>query len=282
MQIPTRLIAVLTGCVCAWAVGNAQADAPPPKGDEATHIELGIGIGGAHFADYPGASRYWNILLPLPYVTVRSPHLDANRDGVHGKVFNLDRWSLNVDFGGSVPVESSRDPERHGMPNLGWIAEAGPILRYRAWSDAATGVKFVAGLPVRAAASAQGLTLHHRGWVAEPELELTRKWVSGDTHYHADLTLSWLYATDAYFNYIYGVAPQYADATRPAYQAGGGYGGNQLSLGFGWQRDAWVYGAFLSYNNLVGAGFNTSPLVSQRHQTAFGFVVAWVFQRIDR
>ncbi|MGH8400670.1 MAG: MipA/OmpV family protein [Gammaproteobacteria bacterium] len=281
MKIPTRQIAILAGSLAVLVLTGSRAGTTSSPNDTTTHIEFGLGIGGAHFADYPGASRYRNILLPLPYITLRSPHLDANRDGMHGKLFKSERWALNVDFGGSVPVSASRDPERHGMPNLGWIAETGPILKYQAWRDDRTGFRLQMSLAERSAASAHGLSLHHRGWVTQPQLELARDWGDGTEHFHADVGVSWSYATQPYFEYVYGVAPQYADAGRPAYEATGGYGGYDLSLGFGVRHGDFVYGAFYRYINLSGASFNGSPLVSQRHQNACGFVVAWVFRRID-
>ncbi|HEX6550851.1 MAG TPA: MipA/OmpV family protein [Gammaproteobacteria bacterium] len=282
MTLPTRLLAILAGSLAALVWHDGRADSGYPPGDKRTHIELGLGIAGAHFADYPGSSRYWNILLPIPYFTLKSPRVNASRDGVHGKLWRGDRWKLNVDFSGSVPVSSSRDPERQNMPGLGWIGEVGPIYNYRLWRDNRTGFRLDFGFPVRAAISTTGFKAHHRGWVMQPELELERHWGIADTQYHADFGISWLYATDSYFNYLYGVAPEYATATRPAYQAAGGYGGYRISLGFGMRRGDVVYGMFYRYINLAGASFNTSPLVSQQHQAAFGFAIAWVFQKIDR
>lgn len=278
MRIPIPLLAAgFAALLCC----NGHADATPPPHDQATHIEFGVGLGGAHFADYPGASRYWNLLLPLPYVTLRSPRLDASRDGVRGKLFKSDKWSLTVDFGGSVPVNSTRDAERHDMPNLGWIGEAGPVLKYRAWRDARAGFQLDLSLAARFAASAQGVKLHHRGWVTEPRLALSRNWGNAGTHYHADVGVSWNYATHDYFNYVYGVSPQYADAGRPTYQAGGGYGGYAVSLGFGIKHGDMIYGAFYRYINLSGTSFSGSPLVSERHQNAFGFAIAWIFKHVD-
>lgn len=268
----------------AAAVGlipYAQADNPPPAANSASRVELGIGIAGAHFADYPGAARYWNFLLPIPFITVHTPHLDADREGVTGKLLRAEHWAVDVDFSASVPVNSSRDAPRSGMPNLGWIGEAGPVLKYRTPLATDNGLKLEVGLPLRAAISTDGWKLHHRGWVVEPWVELSREWRSGERDFHADVTLSALYASSDYFNYIYGVAPQYATLTRPAYFAGSGRGGYRVSLGFGWRQGNMVYGAFYRYINLGGASFNASPLVVQRHQNAFGFMVAWVFRTID-
>lgn len=281
MNIPTRLSTLLIVALLI-VLHDCRADTASTPDGKGTHLELGFGIAGAHFPDYPGASRYWNILLPLPYVTLQSPHLEANRDRVRSKLLHGDNWSLDVDFSGSVPVSSSRDPERNGMPDLGWIAQVGPILNYRLWRDDTTGYRLDLALPVRAAASANGLSLHHRGWVAQPALKLMRLWGDGDRHYHADVTLSRVYATNDYFNYIYGVAPEYAGLDRPAYQAGSGSGAYRLELGFGWRQGDMRWGGFVQYTDLSEAGFRDSPLVSQRHQVSFGFAVAWVFRHIDR
>ena len=281
MQTRDWLNSLLTATLAVAIASTANAGNPSPAPAATTHIALGIGIGGAHFADYPGASRYWNLVLPIPYFTVHTPHLDADRSGVTGKFLRSGLWVLDVDFSASVPVSSSRDAERSGMPDLGWIGEAGPVLKYRMWRDRHAGLKLEAGLPLRAAVSTHGWVLTHRGWVAEPWIELSRKWGNGSRRFHADVTLSAMYATSGYFNYIYGVAPQYATPTRPAYEAGSGRGGYRVSFGFGWRQGDMVYGAFYRYINLSGASFSTSPLVSQRHQDAYGFVVAWVFRRID-
>jgi MipA family protein len=282
MNIPIRLIVILAGILAASAPHASRADMAYPPDDKGTHLELGLGIAGAHFPDYPGASRYWNLLLPLPYITFRNPYIEANRERVRSKLLRGENWSLDADFSGSVPVSSSRDAERHGMPNLGWIAQVGPVLGYRIWHDDTTGYRLNLALPMRAAASANGLTLHHRGWVMQPSLKLLRLWGTGERRYHADATLSLVYATSDYFNYIYGVAPQYADLNRPTYQAGSGFGAYRLELGFGWRQGDMRWGGFLQYTDLSGASFRDSPLVSQRHQVSFGFAVAWVFRHIDR
>ncbi|HKV96163.1 MAG TPA: MipA/OmpV family protein [Gammaproteobacteria bacterium] len=276
-----RIRVLIAAAAAVGLLPCAHADNAPPAAVQTTRIELGIGIAGAHFADYPGAARYWNFLLPLPYITVHSPRLDADRNGVTGKFLNTEHWAIDVDFSASVPVDSSRDAERSGMPNLGWIGEAGPALKFRTRRDERTGLRLELGLPVRAAISTDGWALHHRGWVSEPWIELSRAWRDGQREFHADLTFSALYATSDYFNYIYGVAPQFATAARPAYVAGSGRGGYRLSLGFGWRQGNMVYGAFYRYINLGGASFNASPLVSERHQNAFGFMVAWVIRSID-
>ena len=167
------------------------------------------------------------------------------------------------------------------MPDLDWMGQVGPALRYTAWTDAADTTLLNVVLPVRVADSASGLTLHYRGWLFEPRLSLTHH-VGDDMHgYSLEAGVSVLYADRDYAGYYYSVAPQYATPTRPAYTAPGGYGGYRISLGWSLHQGDLVYGAFLNYINLDGASFVTSPLISRRSDFSAGFAIAWVLQRSD-
>ena len=250
-----------------------------PNDTQATQLEIGLGIGALRFPDYPGADEHRTLLLPFPYIIYHSRYLDVNRDQVRGKLLSGKRLSLEVDFAGSVAVDSSRDQERQGMPNLGWIGEAGPALRYQAWSNHTGNMHMSIVLPVRVAVSADALNLHHRGEVFEPRLELVKDIGYGDRILNIGTSLSVLYGSRDYFQYIYGVPPQYATIVRPAYNAPAGYGGYRISLGGSLHRGNIVYGAFIAYVNLNGAAFVNSPLVSRTQDLSFGIMVAWILKR---
>jgi hypothetical protein len=207
-----------------------------------------------------------------------SKYLDVNRDRVRGKLLAGGRLSLDVDFGGSVAVDSSRDRERAGMPDLDWIGEAGPALRYRIWESDAEDTHLEGVLPLRKAVSVHALEFHDRGWTLAPRIEIAHRIGSDDRYVGLDAGLSVLRADQRYYDYIYGVTPQYATPARPAYTPDGGYGGYILSLGTGIRRDDVVYGAFLRYTDLNGAVFAASPLVSRRHELSFGVAVSWILK----
>jgi len=250
-----------------------------PNDTQATQLEIGLGIGALRFPDYPGADEHRTLLLPFPYIIYHSRYLDVNHDQVRGKLLSGKRFSLDVDFAGSVAVDSSRDQERQGMPNLGWIGEAGPALRYKAWSNQTGNMHISVVLPVRIAVSAEALNLHHRGEVFEPRLELVKDIGDGDRKLNIGTSLAVLYGSRDYFQYIYGVPPQYTTLARPAYNAPAGYGGYRISLGGSLHRGNIVYGAFIAYVNLNGAAFVNSPLVSRTQDLSFGIMVAWIFKR---
>ena len=231
------------------------------------------------FPDYPGAAEHRALLLPFPYIVYHSRYLDVNRDQVRGKLLSSHRLSLEVDFAGAVAVRSSRDRERQGMPDFDWIGEAGPALRYHVWGNDVSSTRLNLVLPLRVAVSAQALNLHHRGFVFAPRLELAHQVREGDHAFNIQASISALYGSQDYFQYLYGVVPQYANPERSAYTAPGGYGGCTLSVGGSLHRGDMVYGSFISYTNLAGAGFINSPLVSRTHGLTFGVMVAWIFKR---
>lgn len=242
-------------------------------------LQIGIGVGGVRFPYYPGAAEDRTLLLPFPYVVYHSRYLDVDREKLRGKLLGGPRLSLEVDFGGAVAVPSSDVPERQGMPNLDWIGQVGPALRYHIWGNASHAIRMDLVMPLRAAVSAHGLTLHHRGYVFAPRLELG--YHTGEEAHAFDIgaSVTALYGNRDYFQYIYGVAPEYATAQRPAYAASGGYGGYTLEVGGSLHRGDMVYGTFLSYTNLSGANFIASPLVSRSDGLTFGVMLAWIFQR---
>lgn len=263
-------------CVLAAlaALLAASARADGARAANAATWDLGIGVAALHFPDYPGASRSRDLILPFPYIVYRSPHLEVNNTRVRGIVLAGSRFSLDVDVAGAVAVNSSRDPERRGMPNLDWLGEAGPALRYDAWNDAHASLDLV--LALRAAASARGLRLHRRGWAWAPRLEYKRRSGSATHGNEFDASLEARWADAGLNDYVYGVAPQYADAERPAFSPGAGYAGYSASVGMSLRRGARVVGWLLRFTSLGGSVVAASPLVSRRQSVTIGVDVAWI------
>jgi len=87
-----------------------------------------------------------------------------------------------------------------------------------------------------------------------------------------------LFADRRYHEYFYGVAPEFATATRPAYEAPGGYAGWRATAAFSrrFGTSAW-FGAFLRYDDLHGAVFADSPLVRRQSTVTAGFGISWIF-----
>jgi len=72
------------------------------------------------------------------------------------------------------------------------------------------------------------------------------------------------------------VAPQYATAGRPAYEAASGYAGMQYLAALSKRFPKYWVGAFVRYDNLSGATFENSPLVRQKDYVAGGIAISWI------
>ena len=258
----------------------SRADAPGQL-PSSSSLELGIGVGSVRYPDYPGAIETRSLTLPFPYVVLHNPHLNVENNRVRGIVLASSDWSLDVDFSGQPYVESDRTRERLGMPDLNWLGQVGPALRYLAWEDEGETTELDAVIPLRVAVGAQGLTLTRRGWVFAPRLELDHDMQEGSDHLDWDVDLTAVFDDRGYNQYYYSVAPQFATATRPTYAAPGGYAGYRAELGFSLHRGDLVYGAFVNYTNLKGAAFLDSPLVGRSDGVSFGVSLSWILQRRD-
>ena len=231
------------------------------------------------FPDYRGADERTTYVLPLPYFVYRGDVFRVDHEGVRGLFLNSDRIELDVSANASVPVKSSDNQARHGMPDLDPIVELGPTLDVTLLRSLAQRTKLKLELPLRAAIATDLTHAHSAGWVFQPQLsldvnrlELLRGWRLG-------AAAGPVFADQRYHSYYYGVEPQFATAQRPAYQARGGYSGAQMTLATSRRFSRFWVGAFARYDWLSGAVFEDSPLVRQNHAFAAGFALAWVFAR---
>ena len=246
---------------------------PPPR---PTSVDFGLGLGALRFPVYTGASEVRDVVLPFPYVVVHSQYLDVDRNRVRGKLLKDEDFSVDVDFAGGVSVTSADTRERQGMPDLDWLGEAGPALRYFVWrGDDHADLDLV--FPLRVAASVHAFDFHHRGYTFAPRMEWHLPLEPGGDKVTLDSALTVAFFDKTYSAYYYSVAPQYATATRPAYDAPGGYAGWRWELGLSWHHGEMVYGAFIEHTSLHGARFQSSPLVGSGDGTSLGIAVSWVF-----
>lgn len=256
-----------------WADG-AGGPAMPAE----SNWELGLGVGSVRYPVYDGAAEAQYLTVPFPYVSYHAPHLSVTNNRVRGIVLASSDWSLDVDFSGQPHVQSDRTQERVGMPDLQWLGEVGPALRYMAWESASQLTELDVVLPLRAAVSAQGLTLHHRGLVFAPRLELDHDLSDEPQRFDWDASLTAVYDDKGYDQYYYGVAPGFVTASRPAYDARGGYAGYRAELGLNWHRRDFVYAGFIKYTSLKGAVFLDSPLVARSGGLSIGISISWILQ----
>jgi len=286
MTVLHRVIAtalLLTPAGVAWA----QPDGAPPAVVAARTAlpaartaqpvwEAGIGFSGLTLPDYRGADRRRSYLLPLPYLVYRSPHLSLDRGGLKAEL--LDRGRLELDFSVnlSVPVRSDGNPAREGMPGLRPSLEFGPQLLAELWTSGDGRRKLQLQLPLRYA-FALTRSMRDVGFIFHPRLALDIRDVAGQPGWNLGLIAGPLFASARHHDYFYSVDPQYATASRPAYRAGGGYGGLQWTAAVSKRFTRHWFGAFVRIDQLRGAVFADSPLVQKTNTLSAGFAYSWIF-----
>jgi outer membrane protein len=238
--------------------------------------EYGLGVGAVAFADYRGSDAWHVYPLPVPYVAYNGKFLKADRDGVRGTLFNQDRIELNLSLNATTPVRN--DQERSGMPNLKPTVEIGPSLEVHLLRSSDARFKFDLRMPLRAALTVEAVP-RLIGWTFTPRFNLDVADPLGFTGWNLGLLTGPLFADRRYHDYFYTVAPQYATAARPVYQAVGGYAGAQAIVSLSKRFPKFWFGAYMRYDTLDGAVFIDSPLVKRNSYWSTGFGISWMIHR---
>jgi len=239
--------------------------------------EAGLGLTVIDFPDYPGADERTTYALPLPYFVYRGDKLKVGREGIRGLFFESDRVELDFSASASIPVKSSENQARQGMPDLDPTFQIGPTLNFTLHRHEMS--KLQLRLPVRAVVATDFTHAQGAGFVFEPRIVLDLNKLDFASGWRFGIAVGPLFADQRYNNFYYGVEPQFATPQRPAYEASAGYGGMQLLLSTSRRYRDWWVGAFVRYQSLEGAVFRDSPLVKQRYALAGGIGFAWVFAR---
>jgi outer membrane scaffolding protein for murein synthesis (MipA/OmpV family) len=260
--VRARILAALL-VLCA---GAAQAKEEPLW-------EVGLGVGAIGFADYRGSATSHAYPVPVPYGYYNGKFLQADRDGVRGKLFNQDWVELNISFDASTPVRN--DKARDGMPDLRSTVEFGPSLDLHLFRSDDHRVKLDLRLPVRGALTIQAVP-HFAGVTFTPRLNLDIADPLGANGWHLGLASGPLFADRRYHRYFYDVDAQYATADRPEYHAPAGYSGTQFLTALSKRFPKFWFGTYARYDTLSGAVFDASPLVQRKSYWAAGIGFAWI------
>jgi outer membrane scaffolding protein for murein synthesis (MipA/OmpV family) len=254
----------------------AMCWAMPAVPKEEPLLEYGLGVGAVAFEDYRGSDSSHVYPLPIPTLWYYGKFLKADRDGVRGTLFNQDRVELNLSGNATTPVRNDR--ERNGMPNLRSTLELGPSFDLHLLRSDDARIKFDLRMPLRAAFTVEA-SPRMIGWTFTPRFNLDVADPLGFAGWNLGLLTGPLFADRRYHEYFYTVAPQYATATRPAYQAVGGYAGTQAIAALSRHFPRFWVGAYVRYDTLSGAAFVDSPLVQRKSYWAAGFGISWMIHR---
>jgi MipA family protein len=243
------------------------------KADEKPLWELGAGVSALRLPVYRGSDEFRNLALPLPYFVYRGERLKLDREGGRGLLFKTDSLELDVSLSGSIPVSSTSNAARAGMPGLKATLEVGPLLIASLWRSDDKSSALTARIPFRGVMRSD---FNGAGFVFQPQLAYDMRNFVG-TGWVAGVRGGPVFQSGSYADYFYGVSQTYSTASRPSYQGKSGYGGFNVLVG-GSKRygNTWV-GAFAKYDNLSGASFEDSPLVRKKQFVTLGLAVSWIF-----
>ena len=244
--------------------------------------ELGLGAALLRMPDYRGSDEDRFYVLPYPYVIYRGDILKIDEQRISGQIFKTDRALLDFSGYGSVPVRSSDNAARAGMPDLDPTFELGPALKIILMGTKTDSYNLSLSLPVRAFFSTDFTSARREGWSFSPRIYLEKKDVIPNTGLNLGISAGPMFTDSSYNTYFYTVEPRYSTAKRPAYSAGGGYGGSTLTLGLSKPYKQLMFYAFVSADFLNGAVFDDSPLVKTKTSVMSGFSVVWIFFKSDK
>ena len=238
--------------------------------------EAGAGVAVIDFPDYRGSDERQTYVLPVPYVVYRGKFLKVDRENVRGLFFKSDKAELDVSLNGSVPVKSSDNRARDGMPDLEPTLEIGPSLNLFLLHSDEKKTNLDLRLPLRPVID---IKTEYLGYVFQPQLDLDVHDIGGNADWNLGIGAGPIFADQRYHQYLYGVDPAYATASRPAYSARGGYAGSQFVSALSKRFPHYWVGGFVKWDSLHGAVIEDSPLVTSKQNFTAGFAVSWIFAR---
>jgi outer membrane scaffolding protein for murein synthesis (MipA/OmpV family) len=238
--------------------------------------EIGIGGGVLRIPDYRGAKDARTYPYPFAIPFYRGKYLRSDEEGVRGEVLMSERVKFDFSLDGNVPVKSNDVEARQGMPDLAPTFQIGPALNIKLWHSARDEGSLIAFLPLRVALAVDVPELQHIGFTFSPRLNYNQKLRFIGGKWRVGIGLGLEYGSEAFHDYYYQVEPPFANTTRPAYDAQGGFAGYRSIFTF-YRRfsDVWIsiYGR---YDRIDGAVFEDSPLAVRRDGTTVGFLVTWI------
>ncbi|MES2129428.1 MAG: MipA/OmpV family protein [Pseudomonadota bacterium] len=230
--------------------------------------EAGVAAGTASTPAYPGAEARASRTLALPFLIYRGEVLRSDQGGVGARLLHTEQADVDVGFSLSLPSHSRDDAARAGMPDLGTLFEFGPRVKFKLADP-----RWQIELPLRSVIEVRG-GLHRVGWTFEPKLALRLR--GEEDHSQVEAHLGVMAGDQGVNRYFYEVAPQYATAARPAYQARAGLLLVRAGLSAAWRVHPSVRTfSFLRYDAYAHAANADSPLMQRRSGLSLGVGAAW-------
>ena len=277
----TLTLALLGGAAALTAVAQTAPTVPIARSAAIT-AEPKWELGGFAFAvsqqAYPGADQQAGGAIALPFFVYRGEILRADRGNLGLRAFKSAEFEFDLGAGASLGSNSRDIEARLGMPDLGTLIEFGPRLKWKfGAADAAPGSRgWQLELPLRGVFDlSDGFA--SRGVAFEPELQYSRRSQSGWT---TSASVGAVFGSRRLTEHFYAVAPAYATAARPAYEARAGLVAWRLGLNVVRPLSAdWRLFVFGRIDSVAGAANANSPLVKRNTGASAGIGLSWTWMR---
>ncbi|MEY3673711.1 MAG: hypothetical protein RJB47_419 [Pseudomonadota bacterium] len=272
---PLALAAALT------FMGNMAAaqDEPDVEGAQRPLWEAGVAGFALESPAYPGAADRVQKGLVLPYFVYRGPILRAGGGTFGARMAKTDDFEVDIGFAGSLSALSDDITVRTGMPDLGFLLEFGPRVKYTLARPSANSLVRLE-VPLRGVFEFQE-GVHLQGLAFEPRITYDHRNLFAGTGVSSSVGL--IYGDKKFNHYLYGVPPAYATAQREAYAAKAGLIAPrfQLSLNHALSKDLRVFG--LTRFDAAHWGVNSSsPLHVKNSGVTVGMGLVWTLGRSTR
>lgn len=251
------------------------AEEPAEKRERLPLWELGgFGVAISQQA-YPGADQQANRAIALPFLVYRGEFLRADRSTAGIRAIKTPKYEVDIGVAGSFGSNSEDIDARRGMPDLGTLIEFGPRLKWNI-GEGPGGGRWRAEFPVRGVFDISD-SGKYRGAAFEPRLVFERVANAG---WRYSTSVSAIVADKKLAETFYSVAPEFALADRPVYEAKRGLVTWRLAASFSRNinRDVRLFG-FARVDTVSGAANDASPLVKKNTGASIGFGVAYTWRR---
>ncbi len=253
----------------------------PGRADALPLWEVAAGGVGMRLPVYRGADETRSFVLPFVYPVYRGPIWRVDDEGARGVLFSSDRLDLKLSLDGNLPADSDDIDRRDGMSDLDPTVQIGPSLEIKLWRDRAAHQQLSVNLPLRAVFTLDFEDGEAIGFTTSPHLRYNRSVRLLGRPWRLRLSAGLEFGSEAFHDYFYEVEPRFATPERTAYDADGGFGGTRFVFTFTSRHPGgknWL-SLFARYDEIDGAVFEDSPLVSRSDGLTVGFVYAYFFAR---
>lgn len=257
--------------------GNELSRAPI---NETPLLELGLFLGGASLPDYPAADQSRNRTIPAPLVHYHGDLLRADdEDGTRFRFINVEKFDLDLSFGGSFPTDTGNNQARSGMPNLDWTAEVGPRLVYYFYRNPVVAQVRV-GFPVRANFATDFVKWTGVGYVFAPTFQVDKyNFLMDGLDLYFNYSPSFI--SEGIADYFYQIDPQFQTVERNTFDAKSGFLGTEISLAIKYQlgNKRLIIGA--QYSDFSQSANSQSYLHRSNINWSYVVAMSWVLYQSE-